>query len=144
MFHRVFIVGNLGTDPQMRYLPSGDPVTSFNVATNEKWTGQDGQPQERTTWWRVSVFGRQAEACNQYLSKGRQVLVEGVMQADQQTGGPRIWTRQDGTPAASFEIRAINVKFLGQRGEGAGPSVRETGAPPAYGEDIETEEDLPF
>lgn len=146
MYHRVLIIGNLGGDPQMRYMPSGDPVTTFNVATNERWTDQNGQQQERTIWWRVSVFGWQAEACNQYLAKGRQVLVEGTMQADPNTGGPRIWTRQDGTPAASFEIRARTVRFLGGRAEAAapGPAVHETGAPPVYGEEIETEEDLPF
>lgn len=146
MYHRVLIIGNLGGDPQMRYMPSGDPVTTFNVATNERWTDQNGQQQERTIWWRVSVFGRQAEICNQYLAKGRQVLVEGTMQADPNTGGPRIWTKQDGTPGASFEVRARTVRFLGSRAEGAapGPSVRETGAPPVYGEEIETEEDLPF
>jgi single-strand DNA-binding protein len=146
MYHRVLIIGNLGGDPQMRYMPSGDPVTTFNVATNERWTDQNGQQQERTIWWRVSVFGRQAEVCNQYLTKGRQVLVEGTMQADPNTGGPRIWTRQDGTPAASFEVRARMVRFIGSRAEAAapGPAVHETGAPPAYGEEIETEEDLPF
>jgi len=146
MYQKVIIIGNLGNDPQMRYLPSGDPVTSFSVATNEKWNDQSGQLQERTTWWRVSVFGKQAEACNQYLSKGRQVLVEGTMQVDPASGGPRIWTRQDGTPAASFELRALNVRFLGTRGEGAppGPSVREAGAPPAYGGEPQGEEDLPF
>ncbi len=145
MFQRVILVGRLGADPEMRYLPSGDPVTNFRIATNERWTDQNGQQQERTIWWRISVFGWQAEACNQYLSKGGQVLVEGRMDPDPQTGGPRIWTRQDGTPAASYEVRAINVRFLGSRAEGvAGPSVRETGAPPVYGEEIETEEDLPF
>lgn len=146
MYHRVLIIGNLGGDPQMRYLPSGDPVTTFSVATNERWTDQNGQQQERTIWWRISVFGRQAEVCNQYLAKGKQVLVEGTMQADPNTGGPRIWTRQDGTPAASFEVRARTVRFIGGRTEGAapGPAVHETGAPAAYGEEIETEEDLPF
>ncbi|MER3515399.1 MAG: single-stranded DNA-binding protein, partial [Chloroflexota bacterium] len=119
MYHRVLIIGNLGGDPQMRYMPSGDPVTSFSVATNERWTDQNGQQQERTIWWRVSVFGRQAEICNQYLAKGRQVLVEGTLQADPNTGGPRIWTKQDGTPSASFEVRARTVRFLGGRAEAA-------------------------
>jgi single-strand DNA-binding protein len=145
MYQKVILIGNLGADPEMRYLPSGDPVTSFRMATSEKWNDQSGQLQERTTWWRVSVFGRQAEPVNQYLAKGRQVLVEGTMQADPQTGGPKIFNRQDGTPGASYEIRAINVKFLGQRGEGGGPGAvpREVGEPPAYG-GAESEEDLPF
>ena len=76
MYQKVIIVGNLGGDPELRYTPQGDPVTSFSVATNRRWTGRDGQPGEETCWFRVSVWGKQAESCNQYLSKGRQVLVE--------------------------------------------------------------------
>ncbi len=145
MYQKVLIVGHLGADPEMRYLPNGDPVTNFRMATSERWTGQDGQPQERTVWWRVAVFGRQAEVCNQYLAKGRLVLVEGRMDPDPATGGPRVFTRQDGTPGASYELRALNVRFLGSRGEGAapGPTLREAGGPPVYGEP-QGEEDLPF
>ena len=64
MYHKVILVGNLGRDPEMRYIPSGAAVTNFSMATSEKWTGQDGQQQERTIWWRVSVFGKSGEACN--------------------------------------------------------------------------------
>jgi len=119
MLQRITLVGNLGNDPEMRYLPDGKPVTSFSMATNRKWTNQQtGEPGEETVWWRVSIFGPQAEACNQYLSKGRQVLVEGRVRPDSSTGNPRIWTRQDGTPAASYDLTAFNVKFLGGRQEG--------------------------
>lgn len=116
MYQRIVLIGNLGTDPEMRYMPDGRPVTNFNLATNETWNDrQTGERQQRTTWWRVSVFGGAAESCNQYLSKGRQVLVEGLMRPDPNTGGPRIWTRQDGSPGASYEINARNVRFLGGR-----------------------------
>ncbi len=118
MYHKIILVGNLGRDPEMRYTPQGQQVTSFSVATSEKWTGQDGQLQERTIWWRVSAWGKQAETCNQYLKKGRQVFIEGAMVVDPKTGQPRIWTSQDGTPRASLEVRALTVKFLGGRGNG--------------------------
>jgi single-strand DNA-binding protein len=114
MYHTVIIVGNLGRDPEMRYSPSGQAVTSFNVATNRQYTGADGQQVKETTWFRVSVWGKQAEACSQYLKKGRQVLIEGRLTSDPTTGGPRIWNRQDGSPGASFEITAQTVRFLGR------------------------------
>ena len=77
MYQKVIIVGNLGTDPEMRYMPDGTAVTNFSVATNRRWTDRaTGEPREETTWFRVSVWRQQAETANQYLSKGRQVLVE--------------------------------------------------------------------
>ena len=140
MYQKIIIVGNLGRDPEMRYTPSGQPVTNLSVATSYRWTDQEGQQQERTTWFRVSVWGKQAETCNQYLSKGRQVLVEGSLQPDPATGGPRIWTRQDGTAGASFEVRAFTVRFLGGRAEGVEVGV-EVG--PEEEEAIE-EGEIPF
>jgi single-strand DNA-binding protein len=118
MYHTIIIVGNLGKDPEMRYLPSGQAVTSFNVATNRQYTGSDGQPVKETIWFRVSVWGKQAESSNQYLKKGSKVLVEGRLTPDPATGGPRLWTRQDGTAAASFEVTAATVRFLSSRGDG--------------------------
>src|SRR3990167_6938188 len=100
MYQKVILVGNLGRDPELRYTPSGAAVTNFSVATSERWTGQDGQLQERTLWWRVSVFGKAGEACNTYLKKGSKVLVEGRMNADEK-GNPRTFQRQDGTTGAS-------------------------------------------
>ena len=113
MYSKIVIVGNLGSDPELRYTPQGDGVCSFSVATNRRWTGGDGQPAEETTWFRVSAWGKQAESCNQYLSKGRQVLVEGRLTPDRETGGPRIWTDNNGNQRASYEIRALSVQFLG-------------------------------
>ncbi len=119
MYQKITLVGNLGGDPEMRYLADGKPVTNFSLATSRKWSDQQsGEQREETIWWRVSVFGKQAESCNQYLSKGRQVLVDGRMRPDPSTGGPRIWTRQDGTPGASYEMTAFTVRFLGGRQEG--------------------------
>jgi single-strand DNA-binding protein len=143
MYQKVIIVGNLGRDPEMRYTPQGKPVTNFSVATSRKWTNADGTPGEETIWFRVSAWGRTAEVCNEYLSKGRQVLIEGRLRPDPETGGPRLWTRQDGTAGASFEITAFTVKFLGGRGEGVAvePGVTLEEPPPGL---EEGEEELPF
>jgi len=119
MYQSMTLVGNLGRDPEMRYTPNGTPVTSMNVATNRKYTGADGQLVKETTWFRVSVFGKQAEACAQYLKKGSTVLVEGRLQSDLKTGGPKTFTRQDGTLGTSFEIAANTVRFM--------PSGRDNG-----------------
>jgi single-strand DNA-binding protein len=111
-YQKIVIIGNLGGDPLLRFMPSGVPVTSFSVACNSKYTDQDGQKKAEVNWYQVNCFGKLAESTSQFLKKGRKVLVEGRPIADQATGSPRIWTRQDGTPAASFEIRASNVQFL--------------------------------
>ncbi len=108
----VIFSGNLGRDPEMRYTPGGQPVVSMSVASNRTYTNQGGEKVKETTWYRVSVWGKQAETCNQYLHKGSKVLVTGRLTPDK-NGGPRIWTKQDGSPAASFEVNASNVEFLG-------------------------------
>jgi len=138
MYHTIIIVGNLGRDPEMRYSPSGQAVTSFSVATNRQYTGADGQQVKETIWFRVSVWGKQAEACSQYLKKGRSVLVEGRLTPDQSTGGPRIWTRQDGTPATSFEVNAQTVRFLSSRGE---EGANQGGDQPTI---TDSEDNIPF
>ncbi len=142
MYQKVIVVGNLGGDPEMRYMPDGTAVTNFSVATNRRWTDrQTGQPVDETTWFRVSVWGRQAETANQYLSKGRRVLVEGRLTPDPQTGGPRTFTRQDGTVGASYDLRAFSVQFIGGRDEVADVSGGDSfdGGAPAQEED-----DIPF
>jgi single-strand DNA-binding protein len=138
MYQKLVLVGNLGNDPEMRYTPQGTPVTRLSIATNRKYTTADGQQKEETVWFRVSVFGKQAEACNQYLTKGRPVLVEGRLTADE-TGGPRVWTSQDGKPRASFEVFAETVRFLGGGKREGGPGVGATEPPteaPIPGEDL--------
>lgn len=116
MYHTIIIVGNLGKDPEMRFTPSGQAVTNFNVATSRQYTGSDGAQVKETIWFRISAWGKQAETCNQYLRKGSKVLVEGRLIPDQKTGGPRVWTGQNG-PGASFEVSASTVRFLSSRGE---------------------------
>ena len=140
MYHTIIIVGNLGRDPEMRYTPSGQAVTNFSVATNRQYTNSDGQQVKETIWFRVSTWGKNAENCSQYLRKGSKVLVEGRLVPDAATGGPRIWNRQDGTPAASFEITASTVRFLSARGEEEGGSV-PPGEAPSQAEDAG---DIPF
>lgn len=117
MLNKIELIGNLGRDPEIKYLPDGRAVTTMNVATNRTYNDSSGQQIKETTWFRVSVFGKTAEACAQYLHKGSQVFVEGRLTSDKATGGPRIWKRKDGTPGASFEVTASSVRFLGARGE---------------------------
>lgn len=138
MYQTVIFIGNLGRDPEMRYTPSGQAVTSFNVAVDDSYNDNSGQRVKRTIWFRVSAWGKQAETCNTYLRKGNKVLVEGRLQPDPNTGGPRIWNRQDGTPSASFEITASTVRFLTPKSESeAGGMGEEMGE--AHGGD-----DIPF
>lgn len=117
-YHTIILVGNLGRDPEMRYTPGGQAVTSFSVAVNDNYTSSSGEKVERTIWVRVSAWGKLAETCNNYLKKGRKVLVEGRLVPDNATGGPRIWTNKDGKAAASYEVSAATVRFLSSRGEG--------------------------
>ncbi len=143
MYHTLILVGNVGRDPEMRYTPSGQPVTSFSVATNRQYTANSGETVKETIWFRVTTWGKQAEVCNQYVKKGSKVLVEGRLTPDANTGGPRVWTAQDGSSRASFEVTASTVRFLSSRGEGEGPGMGGgdmgggsfVGAP---------EEDIPF
>lgn len=123
MYHKLIITGHLGTDPEMRFTPEGTPVTSFRMASNIRYRDAGGEQREETIWFRVSVFGRQAEIANQYLQKGRPVLVEGRLRPDPQTGNPRIFRRSDGTAGAVYEVRADRIVFLGPRPEGSPPEV---------------------
>lgn len=147
MYHKIIVVGNLGRDPEMKYMPDGTAVTQFSMATSRKWNDRNtGQPVEETMWFRVSVWGRQAEVANQYLSKGRPVLVEGHLRADPQSGGPRLWTGQDGTMRASFEINAETIRFLGGRDGGGGSSSFDDSVPSGSGGKpaAQEEDDIPF
>jgi single-strand DNA-binding protein len=141
MYHRVIIAGRLGADPEMRYTPDGTPVTTLRVATDESYSDREsGERHKRTIWWRVTVWRKQAETCNQYLTKGQAVLVEGTLVADPNTSGPRIWSGQDGKPRASFEVTAQVVRFLsGRGGEAAGAAAAEAGPEPPQNED-----EMPF
>ena len=139
MYHKITIVGHLGRDPEMRYTQDGTPVTNFSVATSRRWNRPDGTQVDETVWFRVSAWKRLAEICNEYLQKGRLVLIEGRLRPDDR-GNPRVFTRNDGTAGASFEVTALTVKFLGGRGEA--PPAEVPGAP--EGPSAEPEEEIPF
>lgn len=140
-YQKLMLVGNLGGDPEMRYTPSGQAVTNFSLAVNNNWVDDDGVAHETTTWFRISTWGKQAEVCHEYLSKGRQVLVEGKLTIDKETGGPRIWTDQNGNARASFEVNAFDVRFLGHS-NGNGSSAN--GHSRTEGIDEITVDEIPF
>jgi single-strand DNA-binding protein len=119
MYQRIIIIGNLGRDPELRFLPDGTPVTTFSVATSRKAGEKD-----ETTWFRVTVWGKQAESCNQYLHKGSKVLVEGRLRPDE-SGNPTVFQRKDGSWGASYEVTAETVRFLTPKGEENGAAVDE-------------------
>jgi len=139
MYQKIVIVGRLGRDPEMRFTPNGQAVTSFSVATDYVHSDASGSQVKDTVWFRISVWGKQAESCNNFLQKGKLVLVEGRLTADSKTGGPRVWTAQDGTTKASFEVSAQTVRFLSAKTEG--------GAGGAGEEDVEvpvSDDGIPF
>jgi single-strand DNA-binding protein len=143
MYQKLIVVGNLGGDPEMRYMPDGTAVTNFSVATSRTWTdSRSGNQNKETTWIRVSVWGRQAETTNQYLTKGSKVLVEGRLRPDPTTGNPRMWTRQDGTVAASFEMTADSVRFLSGREDSGGGDYEDSDY--SGGGAAQEEDDIPF
>jgi single-strand DNA-binding protein len=146
--NKVILVGNLGRDPEVRYTPGGQAVANFTVATNEAWTDKSGQKQERTEWHRIVVWGKQAELCGEYLSKGRQVYVEGRLQT-------REWTNKEGAKQYTTEVVANQVVFLagGERGGSRGASrggapAEDFGQPPPTMDDAgaqkAAEDDIPF
>lgn len=144
--NKMMVIGNLGDNPEVRFTPGGQPVATMRVATNERWTDKSGQKQERTEWHRIVVWGPQAEQCGKFLSKGRQVFVEGRLQT-------REWTDKEGHKRFTTEIVAQRVQFLGGKGEGGGgQSSGQRGsedfgghAPePAPNEGFSGDDDIPF
>lgn len=147
--NKVIIIGNLGQDPETRYMPSGAAVTNFTVATNESWKDkQTGEQKDRTEWHRVAMFNRLAEIAAEYLRKGSQVYIEGKLRT-------RKWQGQDGNDRYTTEIIADEMQMLGGRGDGgggfgggrgAGKSNANQGggnAPPQPGPD-DFDDDIPF
>jgi single-strand DNA-binding protein len=142
--NKVILIGNLGRDPELRYTQGGQAVANFTLATTERFSGRDGgERQERTEWHRVTAWGRTAELCAQYLSKGRSVYVEGRLQT-------REWEDKEGQKRRTTEIVALSVQFLGGReggaGAGAGAARSAGGAPPAEdeGPPAPPPDDIPF
>jgi single-strand DNA-binding protein len=122
--NKVILIGNLGADPDMRYTPSGTGVCELRLATNESWTDKSGQKQERTEWHRVVVWGKLAEIVSKYLSKGRQVYVEGRLRT-------RSWDDKEGNKRYTTEIIANDVQFLSGGSGGGGARGGGDGPPPA-------------
>ena len=145
--NKVMLIGNLGKDPELRFTPSGRAVARFSLATSEQWTTPEGQKQERTEWHNVVVWGKQAESCGQYLSKGRQVYVEGSVRSRQ-------YDDKEGQKRYITEVIAQRVQFLGGgRGDGAGAGGGAgrsggTGSGGGGGEDMPApmpeDDDIPF
>jgi single-strand DNA-binding protein len=120
--NKVILVGNLGADPEMRYLPSGEAVANLRLATTDTWKDKDGNKQEATEWHRVSFFGRQAEVCGQYLKKGSQIYVEGSIRT-------RKWQDKEGQDRYTTEVRGDRMQMLGGRqGMGDAPPRETAGA----------------
>ena len=134
--NKVLIIGNVGGDPEMRYTPNGNPVTSFSVATNRRFT-VEGEQREETQWFRVSAWNRLAETCNQYVTRGMKVYVEGRLSVREYVG-------QDGQTRTSVDVNAFDVRFLdrasdsgsGQGGDMGGGGGYAPGTPPDGAEDL--------
>ena len=139
--NKIIVIGHLGRDPEMRYTPNGQSVTSFSVASSRRYTNSEGEQKEETEWFNVSAWGRLADLCNQYLSKGRQVYVEGRFSS-------RSYEGRDGQMRNSNDISLTDVQFLGGRGQdGGGEAASYSPGPssvPAEPPDFDAVDDLPF
>lgn len=139
-FHKTIIVGNLGKDPETRYLQSGDAVCNFSVAVTENYKSKDGVKKESTTWYRVNSFGKLAEICGQYLHKGSSVLIDGKMQC-------REWEKE-GIKQYSWELRADSMQMLGGKNNGDNSSQDEAPARSHAGKQKpsfdDMDDDIPF
>lgn len=139
MLNQAQIIGYIGRDPETRYLPSGDAVTNFSIATTDKWKDKStGEQKEATEWHRINAFGKLAEICGQYLKKGSLVYVCGKITT-------RKWTDQNGVEKYSTEIKCEEMKMLGGRPDGTQstpPTPRETA--PAPGSVGDMDDDIPF
>ena len=134
--NKMIVIGNVGNDPEMRYTPSGSAVTSFNVATNRRYTTSAGEQREETEWFRVSAWNRLAETCNQYVTRGMKVYVEGRLSSSP-------WIDRDGQARAGNEISAFEVKFLDSRASGEAEGGQQPGGPAAAPPPSDAE-DLPW
>ena len=145
MNFNVIFLGNLGADPELKNLDNGHTVCNFSVAANRRWKGSaGGEPVEETTWYRVAAWGPLAEVCHQYLHKGSPVFVIGRLVPDRETGGPKVWLDSTGKPRGSFDVTAVEVKFLGNRGDSPGDNNHESRPVSDCGDDGLTEDEIPF
>lgn len=139
-YQQIIVVGNVGRDPEFKYLPSGTAVANFSIATSEKWTDkQSNEKKEKTTWFRVAVYGQQAEIIKQYVTKGKQLMVTGTVEG-------RAYMDNNNQPAMSLEIRARDFRFLGGRNDDAsgGSGGGDDFAPNYDGGGNKNMDDVPF
>ena len=140
-FNKIIIVGNLGRDPELRYTAQGTPVCSFSVATNERRKDKNGEMQDQTTWFRITLWNRLAETASQYLQKGRQVYIEGRLRVEE-------YIDRDGKPRHSLEVFATDMQFIGSRGgdemthDRAASASASAGSPDSQA-DL-SDDDIPF
>jgi len=142
--NKIIVIGHLGRDPEMRYTPNGQAVTSFSVASSRRYTTSAGEQKEETEWFNVSAWGKLGETCNQYLTKGQQVYVEGRMSS-------RTYEGRDGQTRVSIDVFLNDVQFLGRGGDGGGAGATASapyevgaGAMADDGSDFDPVDDLPF
>ena len=139
-FNKIILVGNLGRDPELRYTPQGNAVCSFSLATNEKRKDKSGEFQDVTTWFKVTLWGKQAELASQYLTKGRPVYVEGRLRMEE-------WTDREGRQRQSLEVNGTDMQFIGNRGDDTHhppASSRSDDDAPAGAADMTADDDIPF
>ena len=134
MFLTLIAAGNVGRDPEQRFTPSGQAVTTFSMATNRQYTAPSGETVKETTWLRVTCWGKLAEVVSQYIKKGSNVLIEGTLKPDPATGSPKVYDKSDGSKGSSYEVTAQTVRFLSSRDEqtstgGAAPFVDDEPIP---------------
>ncbi len=139
--NKVILVGNVGRDPELRHTANGQPVANFRLATNESWTNKSGEREERTEWHTIVAWGKLAEQAHDYLSKGRQVYVEGKLQT-------REWEDKEGQKRRTTEVIAQQLVFLGRREGGASPEYAAGGSGSANAPDLgassSSDDDIPF
>jgi single-strand DNA-binding protein len=139
-FNKIILVGNLGRDPELRYTAQGTPVCSFSMATNERRKDRNGEMQDHTTWFRITLWNRLAETASQYLQKGRQVYIEGRLRVEE-------YIDRDGKPRHSLEVFATDMQFIGTRGDDAmqeRAASASASASPADSQADLSDDDIPF
>ena len=140
-FNKIILVGNLGRDPELRYTAQGTPVCSFSMATNERRKDRNGEMQDHTTWFRITLWNRLAETASQYLQKGKQVYIEGRLRVDE-------YIDRDGKPRHALEVHATDMHFIGSRGGDDMPQERAASASasagPAESQADLSDDDIPF
>ena len=138
MVNKVFLIGRLGADPEVRYTPEGTMVTSFRLATDEQWKDKSGQKVQRTEWHRIVTFGKLAEICGNYLSKGKLIFVDGRIRTQS-------WEDKEGNNRYTTEIVAANMQMLDSKGQAKGQEpAGEDRFPSEPNPDVIPEDDVPF